>query len=252
MKPYFQEAGMTIYHGDCREVAPLLEPADAVVTDPLYGETSLSWDRACRGWMDAAEAITSSLWCFGSLRMFMEMARVGECSRWTRAQEIVWEKHNGSSFHADRFKRVHELAVQFYRGEWNAIYKSPVTTPDATARTLRRKTRPTHTGHIEASAYVSHDGGPRLMRSVIYARSCHGEAEHPTQKPIAIIDPLLRYSVPSGGIVADLFMGSGSVLVAAKSLGMRGIGIEIEERYCEIAAKRLSQQVFAFEDGSAA
>ena len=246
MKPYYQHSGITVYHGDCREVVRHLQPVHAVITDPPYGETSLSWDRQARGWMDAAELITSSLWCFGSLQMFMEMARLGECSRWTRAQEIVWEKHNGSSFHADRFKRVHELAVHFYRGEWSAIHKSPVTTSDATARTVRRKTRPTHTGHIGNAAYVSHDGGPRLMRSVIYARSCHGEADHPTQKPTAIIDPLLRYSIPPSGTVADLFMGSGSTLVAAKRLGLNAVGIEIDERFCEVAAKRLSQEVLDF------
>jgi site-specific DNA-methyltransferase (adenine-specific) len=170
----------------------------------------------------------------------------GDAQHWKLAQEIVWEKHNGSSFHADRFKRVHELAVQFYRGEWAAIYKSPVTTLDATARTVRRKKRPAHTGHIDASAYTSEDGGPRLMRSVIYAPSCHGFADHPTQKPVEIIHPLLKYSVPPGGSVADPFCGSGSTLVAAKVLGLSAYGIEIEERYCEAAARRLSQEVLAF------
>lgn len=150
MNPYYENAGVQIFHGDCREILPSLPRVDVVLTDPPYGETSLDWDRTVRRWMDYAEEITSNLWCFGSLQMFMDMARTAECSRWKRAQEIVWEKHNGSSFHADRFKRVHELAVQFYRGEWSRIYKSPVTTPDATARTVRRKERPPHTGHIEA------------------------------------------------------------------------------------------------------
>lgn len=81
------------------------------------------------------------------------------------------------------------------------------------------------------------------MRSVIYAPSCHGYAEHPTQKPVEIIDPILRYSVPTGGIVLDPFMGSGTTLIAAKSLGLRAIGIELQEKYCEVAAKRLRQGV---------
>lgn len=243
MKPYYEQNGITIHHGDCRELILQVGAVDAIVTDPPYGDTSLEWDRIARGWLDAAEFISHTVWCFGSLRMFLEMARTGETSRWKLAQEIVWEKHNGSSFHADRFKRVHELAVQFYQGDWEKIYKAPVTTSDATARTVRRKQRPPHTGHIEAGSYASHDGGPRLMRSVVYAKSCHGDAEHPTQKPVSIIDPLLRFSVPPEGIVADLFAGSGSTLVAAKALGLRAIGVEIEERYCEIAAKRLSQEV---------
>jgi site-specific DNA-methyltransferase (adenine-specific) len=246
VRPYYEEAGIAIYHGDCREI--VLPPVDAIVTDPPYGDTSLEWDRMVRGWMGLAEPVTSNIWCFGSFRMFAEMFRAGECSRWTLAQEIVWEKQNGSAFHADRFKRVHELAVQFYRGDWAGIYKSPVTTQDATAKVTRRKSRPTHTGHIENAPFVSHDGGPRLMRSVIEVRNCQGQAYHPTQKPVGIINPLLRYSVPDGGLVADLFAGSGSVLVAAKALGMRAIGIEINETYCEIAARRLSQGVLDLAD----
>lgn len=84
------------------------------------------------------------------------------------------------------------------------------------------------------------------MRSVIFARSCHGYADHPTQKPEEIIVPLLKYSVPVGGTVIDPFCGSGSTLSAARNIGRSAIGIEIEEKYCEIAAKRLSQEVLDF------
>jgi site-specific DNA-methyltransferase (adenine-specific) len=246
--PYFEEDGIVLFHGDCREILLTLAPVrfDCVVTDTPYGDTSLEWDSMVRGWLDLVEPLTNNVWCFGSFRMFMEMARLGEASRWNLAQELAWEKQNGSSFHADRFKRVHELIVQWYRGEWADVYKLPVTTPDATARTLRRKTRPPHTGHIEAGAYASEDGGPRLMRSVIYAPNCHGYADHPTQKPLDIIYPLLIYSVPPGGIVLDPFAGAGSVLVAAKSLGIRAVGVEIDESHCESAARRLQQGVFAF------
>jgi site-specific DNA-methyltransferase (adenine-specific) len=114
---------------------------------------------------------------------------------------------------------VHEFAVQFYRGPWDWLYRSPVYTADAT------------------------DGGPRLMRSVLRVRSEHGRAEHPTQKPLGIVRPLIEYSCPPDGIVLDPFMGSGTTLRAAKDLGRKAIGIEIEERYCEIAAKRMAQAV---------
>jgi site-specific DNA-methyltransferase (adenine-specific) len=247
MKPYFERDRVAIYHGDCREVLPTLGNLGTVVTDPPYGETSLDWDVLVRGWMAACEAGTNSIWCFGSFRMFMAMARTGEWTAWRHAQEIVWEKQNGSGFQNDRFKRVHELAVHFYRGEWGAVFKAPVFTPDATAKVVRRKKRPTHMGDIGSGAFVSHDGGPRLMRSVIYAANCHGYADHPTQKPLAVIDPLLRYSVPPGGLVTDPFMGSGSTLVAARNLGLSAVGIDTDERCCEIAAKRLSQGVLALE-----
>jgi site-specific DNA-methyltransferase (adenine-specific) len=246
MRPYYESDGIAIFCGDYRDVLPSLSSFDAVVTDPPYGETSLEWDKKISGWMAALAEHTSCLWSFGSLQMFMDLAEKNELFGWKRAQEIVWEKHNGSSFHADRFKRVHELAVQFYRGDWADVFKNPLTTADATARAVRRKKRPAHTGHIEASSYLSFDGGPRLMRSVIYSRSCHGYAEHPTQKPLEIIKPLLEYSVRPGGSVLDIFSGSGSTLLAARDLGMQAAGIEIDESNCEIAAKRLSQKAFNF------
>lgn len=248
MKPYYSQDGIVIYHGDCREILPHLQQVDLVLTDPPYGNTSLEWDSRLKHWPDLVDQLTNNLWCFGSFRMFMEMARDGDFLLWNLAQEIVWEKHNGSGFHADRFKRVHELAVQYYRGEWSSVFKAPVTTPDALKKVSRRKRRPTHMGDIGKHAYLSHDGGPLLMRSVIFAHSCHSFAEHPTQKPVEIITPLLNYSLPAAGTVLDPFMGSGTTLVAAKRLGRRCIGIEIEERYCQIAVRRLAQSVLDFSD----
>ena len=233
-KPYFSDERVSIYHGDCREVVAGLV-ADVTVADPPYGVTTLTWDRQVDGWAELVPG--KNLWCFGSMRFFMSERFEG----WTYAQELVWEKHNGSVFHADRFRRVHELVVQFYRGAWSEVWKEPQHTLDATARVVRAKARPPHTGHIERVPYVSEDGGPRLMRSVVRVRSCHGEAEHPTQKPLGILRPLIAYSCPVGGVALDPFMGSGSTLVAAVELGRKAIGIEIEERYCEIAAKRLAQ-----------
>lgn len=245
MRPYYEDALVQIFHGDCRDVLPTLGAGvDLVLTDPPYGDTSLSWDRRVGEWQSCIPVDTSQLWCFGSLR-FMLAERDGFArGDWTLAQEIVWEKHNGSGFHADRFRRVHELAVHFYRGDWASKYKCPLTTPDATKRTVRRKGRPAHTGHIDqATAYVSEDGGPRLMCSVLRVRSEHGRAQHPTQKPLGILTPLILFSCPPDGMVLDPFMGSGSTLVAAKSLGRRAVGIETEEKYAEIAAERCRQEV---------
>lgn len=240
--PYWSDGQVTLYHGDCRDLLPALGvTADCIVADPPYGETSLGWDRWPGGWVAKATHVTSSLWCFGSFRMFLEQR--AQFTGWDLSQDIIWEKQNGSGFHADRFKRVHELAAHWYRGKWSTIYHETPTTPDATSRALRSKQRPPHTGHSEASSYVSEDGGPRLMRSVIAVRSMHGRAIHPTEKPIGILDPLITYACPPGGLVIDPFAGSGSTLDAARCSGRRAIGVEIDERYCELAARRLSQQV---------
>jgi site-specific DNA-methyltransferase (adenine-specific) len=238
MKPYFETNQVTIYHGDCRDVLTSLA-ADVIVTDPPYGETSLAWDRWQSGWIELIQA--DSMWCCGSLRMFLE--HVEDFKGWRMSQDVIWKKHNGSNFHADRFRRIHEHALHFYRGQWSDVYKSVQVTMDATKRTVRRKERPTHTGHIENSTFVAQDGGPRMMTSVIEARSCHGFAVHPTQKPVAFLGPLIEYSCPEGGTVVDPFMGSGSTLVAARDLGRKAIGVEADERYCEAAAKRLAQSI---------
>jgi len=242
MKPYYQDASVTIYHGDCREVFPVV-PCDATVciTDPPYAETALVWDKWPDGWPSALPAMINSMWCFGSLAMFFD--RRADFRGWSHAQEIVWEKHNGSSLANDRFRRVHEFAVHWYRGAWSGVHKEPQFANDAQKRVVRKKWKPQHWGETAPQTYASKDGGPRMMRTVIAVRSCHGTALHPTQKPVGILTPLISYSVPFGGVLLDPFAGSGSTLFAAKSLGRTAIGIEAEERYCEIAAHRCSQEV---------
>lgn len=246
----FDDGTVRLLHDDCMRpdhdaedyLLGTLGPVDAIVTDPPYGDTSLEWDRAAPpAWIEVAAQITDTLWCFGSMRFHMAHAAHFAAGGWKYGQEVVWEKHNGSGFHADRFKRVHELAVHYYRGAWADQHREVPTTADATARTVRRKARPAHTGHIEKSSYVSHDGGPRLMRSVIRVRSEHGRAVHPTQKPLGILRPLIEYSVPPGGIVLDPFAGSGSTLRAARSIGRRAIGIELQADYCAAAVGLLNQ-----------
>lgn len=241
MTPYFEQDGIRIYLGDCREVLPSLgvEP-DLTVADPPYNQTSLTWDSWPEGWT-AIDGLGRSMWCFGSLRMFMD--RRNDFLSWNLSQDIVWEKHNGSSFHADRFRRVHEQAAHFYRGEWESVYAHPPKTMDATARTVRRKQRPPHMGHIEAGSYESHDGGPRLMRSVIYARSMHRSATNETQKPEALVAPLVDYACPIGGLIVSPFCGSGTDLVIARLTRRRAIGIDVRESQCEAAAIRLQSSL---------
>lgn len=100
-----------ILTGDCRDRMPAHGPYDMILADPPYGDTSLAWDRRVEGWLTLARAAlapTGSMWVFGSLRSFMAIADRFTDAGLRLAQEIVWEKQNGTSFHADRFKRVHE------------------------------------------------------------------------------------------------------------------------------------------------
>jgi site-specific DNA-methyltransferase (adenine-specific) len=231
--------------GDCRQDLWVHAPFDLLIADPPYGDTSLGWDKRCVGWIQAAEGMlkpTGSLWVFGSMRFFMDHGEQFKAAGLRYAQDVVWEKHNGSSFHADRFKRVHEHAVQFYRvgTAWADVFNDVQKTADATARTVRRKKRPPHTGHIEASSYESLDGGPRLMRSVIYMRSAHGRAIHPTEKPDGLMEVLIRTSCPPDGVVGDMFAGSGSAGIAAMSAARKYVGCDTDAEMVGLANDRLA------------
>jgi site-specific DNA-methyltransferase (adenine-specific) len=248
--PYYEDsdAGIVIYHGDCREVLPGLSlQADMVFADPPYGETQLPWDRWPDRWIASLGTVvtrSTNFWCFGSMRMFLEHA--ADFVFWRFVQDVVWEKHNGSGFLVDRFRRVHETVAHFVPVgcEWSSIYKSPQFTADAVARQVRKKAKPAHWhGATAATTYESIDGGPRMMRSVQYVRSMHGKAIHSTQKPVGLLGPILDYSCPVGGLVVDPFCGSGSTAEACKHTGRRCVSIEADEANCERAANRLRQGV---------
>ncbi|MBT2429414.1 site-specific DNA-methyltransferase [Streptomyces sp. ISL-112] len=241
MDPYWkdEEAGLYLYLGDMREVLPALNvQADLIVADPPYAETSLAWDRWPDGWPKIAAAHASSMWCFGSMRMFLD--RRDDFAAWKLSQDVVWEKHNGSGFARDRFRRVHETATHWYRGDWAQVHHDAPREAyhGSNVKTVPRRSGMQHTGDIGAyEHYIGHD---RITRSVLKAHSMHGRAIHPTQKPLGILSPLITYACPPAGLVLDPFAGSGSTLDAARQSGRRAIGVEADERYCEAAARRLS------------
>lgn len=256
MTPYWKDPDdtVTLYLGDMREMLPALDlQADLVCVDPPYGETSLAWDRWPDGWPTLAATVACSMWCFGSMRMFLDRRDDFTSAGWKLSQDIVWEKHNGSGFATDRFKRVHETATHWYRGDWVTVHHDVPT-----EKSGRRgggegglRATATHREHTGAIASKTWDGsdGVRLLRSVFKVRSMHGRALHPTEKPLGILTPLITYACPPGGLVIDPFAGSGSTLDAARQCGRRAVGIEADERYAEAAARRLSQLTL---DGGAA
>lgn len=248
--PYYQDDAVTLYHGDTLELLLLLgiEP-DLIVTDPPYGETSLVWDVWPQGWPSLMPG--RSMWCFGSMRMFLD--RRAEFDGWRLSHDVVWEKHNGSGPGlADRFYRVHEHALHWYRGAWGDVHHEvprhqAFGQPDKTWRSSGKPQadRNVHRGDIgKREGYV--DDGTRLARSVLAARTMQARAINETEKPVTILEPLIAYGCPPGGLVLDPFAGSSSTLVAARNLGRRAVGIEKREQQCEAAALRLSQGVLDF------
>lgn len=243
LQPVYDDGLVTLYEGDCREILPLLEPVDLVVTDPPYGETSLSWDVPVDGWLPELSRLTRQAWIFCSMRMvfagaFGALADDG----WRFAQDAVWEKHNGSGSAADRLKRVHEHAMHFYRGDWRSLYNIPPRVDVGRRKVaVRRKGAGDHWGELAAGH--RYDDTTRIQRSVIYAPSERYQPIHKTQKPVGVVRNLIEHSCPPGGLVLDPFAGSCSTLAAAKLAGRRAIGIElnVDPR----AVDRIAQEVLA-------
>lgn len=243
--PYYSDEHVTLYLGDCREFTDLR--ADLIVADPPYGETSLDWDTWPDGWVSWADDVARSLWCFGSMRMFLDQR--DEFTGWKLSQDVIWKKHRPSSVATDRFARMHEHALHWYRGPWADVrHETPKVAHYgrrvATAR--RAAVDPNIRGSIGASVWE--DDGTRWQPTVIEARTMHrAGAINETEKPVPILEPLIAYGCPPGGLVLDPFAGSSSTLVAARNLGRKAVGIEKRESQCEKAALRLSQGVLDFE-----
>ena len=208
MQPYYQEQGITIYHGDCRDILPTLAPVDLVLTDPPYGISK--WSATGGNSLRQNEVDMIRVWDVApsaeTLRLVVSAGRYA----------IVW----GGNYFADAL----------------GGFRSPLV--------WDKQIRGMHFADGEM-AWTNFDFSTlRIFTYPVASSDVKGKRVHPTQKPIA----LLRWCIQqckSANTILDPFMGSGTTLRAAKDLGRKAIGIEIEERYCEIAATRLQQEVFA-------
>ena len=208
--------GITIIHGDCREVLPQLDRADLVLTDPPYG-IGLDTDNSRFSGGTAGN-----------------MAKRGNGVGTAGGASIV----NDDSPFDPRFLLCHGRH-QIIWG-WNNF-------PDLLPRGaclvwLKRYDEAFGSFLSDAETAWMSKGHGVYCRRDLSNNAIANERVHPTQKPESLMRWCLDF-FPAAQTVLDPFMGSGTTIVAAKHLGRRAIGIEIEERYCEIAAKRLSQEV---------
>jgi len=213
IRPYYEHAGITIYHGDCREILPTLPKADLVLTDPPYG---ISYSPGGGGRGFASKTYTGKDLVVGDDKPFDPGCVLG------LGKTILW----GGNHYASRLPDS---------PTWLVWYKKPgIASCD----------------FADCEIAWTNLGGPARHFTHLWnggiRESERGVHWHPTQKPLAVIKWCLGLAGEVSSVL-DPFMGSGTTLVAAKAAGLTGIGIEIEERYCEIAAKRLSQEVFDWE-----
>jgi DNA modification methylase len=213
MKPYYEQDGITIYHGDCREIVPTLAFAGLVLSDPPYGIAHPT-DYAARG-----------------------RASLARCRDYSPV-------HGDSAPFDPRWL----LSVGNARILWGANHYADLL-PSRSGWLVWDKERPDDLDQATCElAWTDCVKGVRRFRYLWHGMIRAGDdfLEHPTQKPLALMRWCLslRWTAGFTGVL-DPYMGSGTALAAAKDCQRRAIGIEIEERYCEIAARRLDQTVLA-------
>jgi site-specific DNA-methyltransferase (adenine-specific) len=208
VKPYYEQDGITIYHGDCRDVSVA---ADVVVSDPPYG---MNWNT------DHTRFTVGANGDGPGRPSHQKHERV-------RSDDETFDPEPWLSYRGCVLWGFHHFASKLPKG--------------TTLVWIKRHDSAFGSFLSDADlAWMKGGEGVYCKRDV----SLQGESRfrlHPTQKP----EPLMRWCIERasghGDTILDPFMGSGTTLVAAKRLGRKAIGIEQEERYCEIAAKRLAQ-----------
>ena len=223
MTPYYDDGQITIYHGDCRDVMPTLEEGcvDLVLTDPPYG---ISYKSGMTG-HDGGTALPGIAGdADTSLRDYV-LASV-------QAPALMFGSWKRSKPKGCRAVLIWDKGEHVGMGDLSLPWK-----PN------------TEEIYVIGKGFAGHRGTSilRFPAPVTWNSTSNGRT-HPHEKPVALLVALL--SKHSGQTVFDPFMGTGSTLVAARSIGRRAIGIELEEKYCEIAVKRLAQQVLQLEAAS--
>lgn len=236
IKPYYTEPGITIYHGDCLDILPMIGQVNAVIMDPPYSsgartEAQKSKSGAMlRGTRWAAKPIENDqmttpgfVWLMRHVLRLTDIVQGGsvlsfiDWRQWPnllgavesvnlRVQNmLIWDKESFGL--GNGFRVQHELIMHACNG-----------TPTIADR-----------------------GIPNIIRN-----SRENNSLHPSPKPVELIKTLLRVVTRPDDIIIDPFMGTGPTLIAARQLCVRAIGIEIEKKYCDIAVDRLRQEVLPF------
>ncbi len=215
-KPYYEEPGIVIYNCDCRDILPHLGKVDLMLTDPPYGEVNRESGGLRNLDKGSADVVSNEI-----------IPSICEIDAKTF---YVWCGVNQVSELRNRFS-FFEYTVRL--GGWLKTNPSPMNGEHLWL------------SGFEACVFARRSGAVfnERCKSAIWTGPTESETEHPTEKPIWLFRRLIAASSDSGQLVLDPFMGSGTTLRAAKDLGRKAIGIELEEKYCAIAVKRLRQEV---------
>jgi DNA modification methylase len=213
MKPYYEESGIVIYHGDCREVLPSLPKIDLVLTDPPYG---MNWNTDISRFSGGYNP-----------------------SRRGNGRGIAQVVGDNTDFDPSPWLTFNKVIM------WGFNHFASLVPLGTTLVWLKRLDHAFGSFLSDAELAWMKGGHGVYCHRDLSMNAITNERAHPTQKPVG----LMKWCVQQAGeaeLILDPFMGSGTTLRAAKDLGRKSIGIEIEEKYCEIAANRLRQEVLQF------
>lgn len=225
MAPYYHDGQVTLYHGDSREILEWCM-ADVLVTDPPYGMGYRCGHRTESPIYDIAGDDTTATrdrvlepWCFNEKPALI-------FGRWNIEPYPLAEEHARLIWH----KAAGGPGMGDLTFPWGTNYEVIHVMGEGWVR------RPDQKRH--GAVYTTNEGrGSKGGDAYKY--------QHPTPKPVGLMEQLLRQC--PDGTVADPFAGVGATLIAARNLGRKAIGVELEERYCETIARRLSEQTFDLE-----
>ena len=247
MKPYYETELGKLYHGDCLEIMPLLEPVDMILCDLPYGTTACKWDTVIPFeplWVQykrlikdngaivltASQPFTSAL-VMSNVQMFK--------------YEWIWEKTRKTGFpNANRQPlRNYEDVLVFYERQCKYNPQNLVR-KDVPKKVKRNKPKndTVNAGENDGSLCKEYVQEFENYPSQILKIASEGNTTHPTQKPVALFEYLIRTYTNEGDTVLDNCAGSGTTAIACMKTNRKYVMVEQEEKYCEIAAKRIENE----------
>jgi site-specific DNA-methyltransferase (adenine-specific) len=241
--PFYQDASCTIYNADCREILPLLDGVDITVSSPPYNtiaatsatglmaEHNHKQNQGYDGYADDMPEDEYQQW----MRQVFSLCR-------DVSKGLVWINHK------TRFRDkegIHPLQIF----PW-PFYSEVVWDRNGSITLNAKKFAPSHEFIYGFGVPHYWDNASNILMTVWQVMPERNIKSHPCPFPLPIARRCVAASCPKNGIVLDPFMGSGTTLVAAKLEGRKSVGIEINKKYCEAAASRLRQSVFAFEEAA--
>lgn len=232
-----------LYNGDCLEVMDeLIEQGvkvDCILTDPPYGTTACKWDSVIpfdAMWERLNKLIKSNgaICLFGS-EPFSSHLRMSNIKNFK--YDWIWEKEQGANFMLVKYQpyKVHEIISVFNKHSYipQMTEGKPYISGKGTSGDITRNVEKIQTKN----------NGTRYPRSIQRFNTYKGKSVHPTQKPVSLLEYLIKTYTNENEIVLDFTMGSGSTGVACMNTRRRFIGIELEKRYFDIAKERIENTI---------